>query len=119
MVAMTPLMSLMKNSTFNFGSFILMLMFSNNHWMSKILWERVNTSDAMEKVDLTGTHEKLQQVREETLQQVEELPFELLNRRTNKTTKLVANSGEYSPMNGSNRWFEYEFSEPVFSAKLR
>lgn len=72
----------------------------------------------MEKTDLSNGHNKLQQVRELALPTVGGLPFELLNRRTNKTTKLVANSGDDTPMNGSNRWFAYEFSEPVFLCEV-
>ena len=72
----------------------------------------------MDKIDLTSANEKLQQVRESSVPSVSGLPFELLNRRTNKTTKLVANSGDDSPMNGANRLFEYEFSEPVFLCEV-
>ncbi len=72
----------------------------------------------MEKVDLTNANEKLQQARDTAISPVSGLPFELLNRRTNKTTKLVANSGDETPMNGANRWFEYEFSEPVFLCEI-
>ncbi len=72
----------------------------------------------MEKVDLATANEKLQQVRETSLPAVGGLPFELLNRRSNKTTKLVANSGDDTPMNGANRWFEYEFTEPVFLCEI-
>jgi len=72
----------------------------------------------MEKVDLTTANEKLQQARDTAASPVSGLPFELLNRRTNKTTKLVANSGDESPMGGANRWFEYDFSEPVFLCEV-
>ena len=72
----------------------------------------------MEKIDLTNANEKLQQARDATVPEVTALPFELLSRRTKKSTKLVANSGDDSPMNGSNLWFEYEFSEPVFLCEI-
>jgi len=72
----------------------------------------------MDKVDLNNANEKLNQLREIGVDSVADLPFELLNRRNNKTTKLVANSGAAEPMDGANRWFEYEFSEPVFLCEI-
>ena len=72
----------------------------------------------MDKVDLNSANEKLKQLRESVVESATNLPFELLNRRTNKTTKLVANSGATEPMDGANRWFDYEFSEPVFLCEI-
>ncbi|MEQ8430530.1 MAG: hypothetical protein RLN94_08405 [Roseovarius sp.] len=72
----------------------------------------------MEKFDLSSTYEKLNQLQETKVATATALPFGLLNRRTNKTTKLLANSGETQPMDGANRWFEYEFSEPVFLCEV-
>lgn len=72
----------------------------------------------MEKIDVSSAKENLQQVKKTTLPRVEELPFELLNGQNKKTTKLVASSGDDSTMSGSNRWFEYEFDEPVFLFKV-
>lgn len=72
----------------------------------------------MKKIDLESANEKLNQVVETPTPSIDTLPFELLNRRTNKATKLVANSGDPSPMNGSNRWYDYEFSEPVFLCEV-
>jgi hypothetical protein len=72
----------------------------------------------LEKIDLTNANEKLQRARDTKVPEVTVLPFDLLSRRTNKTTKLVANSGDDNPMHGANRWFEYEFSEPVFLCEI-
>ncbi|MFX0543838.1 hypothetical protein ACEWPM_019375 [Roseovarius sp. S4756] len=72
----------------------------------------------MDKVDLSGANDKLNQLRESGVESATNLPFELLNRRTNKTTKLAANSGAKEPMDGANRWFDYEFSEPVFLCEI-
>ena len=72
----------------------------------------------MEKIDLEASNENLKTVREFQLPEINALPFTLLNRRTNKTTKLVANSGETESMNGTNRWYDYEFSEHVFLSEI-
>lgn len=72
----------------------------------------------MDKVELSNTHEKLSQLQGTEVTAVTALPFELLNRRNNKSTKLLANSGDTAPMNGAHRWFDYEFSEPVFLCEL-
>lgn len=72
----------------------------------------------MDKVDLNNANEKLDQLRATQVASVTSLPFELLNRRNNKSSKLVANSGETAPMDGANRWFDYEFSEPVFISEI-
>lgn len=70
--------------------------------------------EAVEKPELDSANAKLQQVRETITPEISQLPFELLDRRTNKSVKLVANSGQVNPVDGLNRWFDYEFSEPFF-----
>ena len=45
---------------------------------------------------------------------LQDLPFELVERATNKTTKLLANSGSTQPIDGRHRWHDYKFREPVF-----
>lgn len=72
----------------------------------------------MDKVDLNNANEKLSQVQETEVASANAIPFQLLNRRNNKTTKLIANSGETAPMDGMSRWFDYEFSEPVFLCEI-
>ena len=47
-----------------------------------------------------------------------DLPFELLLRPNNKTTKLVANSGHNAQVKSQHRWFEFEFSEFVFLNRI-
>tara|TARA_R110000851_G_scaffold29460_11_gene81099 strand:- start:1930 stop:3303 length:1374 start_codon:yes stop_codon:yes gene_type:complete len=68
----------------------------------------------MDHSEVNKANEILQKLRETPAKRVESLPFELLNKKTNKTTQLLANSGNDSPMNGHHRWYEYEFLEPVF-----
>lgn len=72
----------------------------------------------MEKVELNNAQEKLVQIHDVQPPSIESLPFDLINRRSNKTAKLVANSGIETSMNGANRWFDYEFSEPVFLCEI-
>lgn len=72
----------------------------------------------MEKVELNNAQEKLTDLHSVQPLSVGNLPFDLINRRSNKTTKLVANSGVETSMNGANRWFDYEFSEPVFLCEI-
>lgn len=45
--------------------------------------------------------------------EISELPFSLLERQENKTTKLIANSGKTVPVEGRNSKFKYSFKEPV------
>jgi len=72
----------------------------------------------MKKVDISKGDGELKNLRAHEVPEVLDLPFSLLSKRDNKTTKLVANSGESSPIKGKNRWFDYEFSEPVFLCEI-
>ena len=47
-----------------------------------------------------------------------EIPFILLERQNNRTTKLVANSGQTAPIEGKNIKFKYEFKEEVFLSHI-
>ena len=40
----------------------------------------------------------------------QELPFELLEKQSNKTTQLAA-AASAMPIDGKYRWYDYEFSE--------
>lgn len=51
--------------------------------------------------------------------ELQDLPFDLLERATNKTTKLLANSGSTQPIGGRHRWYAYKFREPVFLTELQ
>jgi len=44
------------------------------------------------------------------------IPYHLVEKHFNKTTKLLSNSGEDVEIQAKNRWHEYEFSEPLFIA---
>lgn len=64
--------------------------------------------------DLTKAREAAEKINETEVPARSQLPFDLLLGKSKKTTKLLANSGSSEPMNGSNRWYEFDFEEPVF-----
>lgn len=64
--------------------------------------------------DLTQAKEDAEKINSTEVPLRSLLPFDLLHGKNKKTTKLLANSGSSEPMNGSNRWYEFEFIEPVF-----
>ena len=72
----------------------------------------------MDEADVTKAEISLQELGSETLPDSLELPFSLLSKRENKSTKLVATSNDVMPMKGVNRWFDYEFLEPVFLSEI-
>jgi hypothetical protein len=45
---------------------------------------------------------------------LDELPFEFFDKPGNKTTKLIANSGNVEPIKGKAQTFSYQFKESVF-----
>lgn len=49
---------------------------------------------------------------------VEQLPFRLIEKHSNKTTQLVANSGKTKAVEGQHRWYTYAFKEPVFIYRI-
>lgn len=51
---------------------------------------------------------------EKTPPVLEQIPFVLVEKHSNKITKLLANSQSTSPVEGKNKWFSFDFSEPVF-----
>lgn len=42
------------------------------------------------------------------------IPFHLVEKHHNKTTKLLSNSGTDEKIQAKNRWHDYEFSRPLF-----
>lgn len=46
--------------------------------------------------------------------EISHLPFKFVENHSSRTAKLIANSGATSSVEGQNRWFEYQFKEPVF-----
>jgi Skp family chaperone for outer membrane proteins len=46
------------------------------------------------------------------------LPFNLFDRVSNRTTKLLATSGESRSIEGRHRWFDYKLIEPAFITKV-
>lgn len=69
----------------------------------KDLTEAVNTNAKLSEAEVTS---------------VTELPFELVQKHYRKTTKLLANSRETASLDYRNRWFDYEFEEPVFLTEI-
>ena len=65
-------------------------------------------------VDLSKAQEEVEKINATEVPAQSQLPFDLLHGKSKKTTKLLANSGSTVPMNGSNRWYEFEFEEPIF-----
>jgi hypothetical protein len=49
---------------------------------------------------------------------IKEIPFELLEKKGNRTTKLVATSGEVEPIDGRRRWHDFKFRAPFFITKI-
>lgn len=50
--------------------------------------------------------------------QPDSIRFSLLNKQSNKSTKLLANSGDTVPLDGRHRWYEYEFKSEVFITSI-
>lgn len=50
---------------------------------------------------------------------VNQVPFSLVEKHANKTTKLLANSDRTEPVEGQRRWYQYEFKVPIFITKVR
>lgn len=65
-------------------------------------------------IDLTKAREHAEKISATDVHGSSQLPFDLLHGKSKKTTRLLANSGSTEAMSGSNRWYEFEFAEPVF-----
>ena len=50
--------------------------------------------------------------------EINEIPFDLVDKSGNKTTRLLANSGASKSIDGQNRWYSFEFKRPVFIYRL-
>lgn len=57
--------------------------------------------------------EAIDRIRQEDLG-VPHIPLIFVEKHHNKTTKLLANSGSDQSIEAKNRWFDYEFSKPLF-----
>ncbi len=49
---------------------------------------------------------------------ITEIPFGFFDKQSNRTTKLVASSGQTQPVDGRHRWFDYKFTEPVLISSI-
>lgn len=68
----------------------------------------------MPQTNLAGASKAKESLEAEELFLPDELPFELVLRPNNKTSKLIANSGQNTQIKSQNRWYDFEFSEYVF-----
>ncbi len=68
----------------------------------------------MTKINLDKIHSSRENLDEFDIKTPDQIPFKLLKKPFNRTTKLLANSSEDQPTKGANRRFEYQFIEPVF-----
>lgn len=57
---------------------------------------------------------KRDKIAEKGTPQIGQLPFRLVDKQSNKTTKLIANSKKTETVDGQNRWFTFSFKRPVF-----
>lgn len=71
-----------------------------------------------QKIDMTAARAELEKIVQTNTPEIALIPFELLNKRNNRTTRLAANSNSPTPMDGANKWYEFEFNEPVFLNKI-
>ncbi len=55
-----------------------------------------------------------QEISEVEIPKIDQLPFEYVNKPTNKTALLLANATNRKSTEGQNRWYEYTFKKPVF-----
>jgi hypothetical protein len=72
----------------------------------------------MPQTNLTKGKKAVEDLAGDILALPDDLPFELILRPTNKTTKLVANSGHNSHLKSQHRWYDFEFSEFVFLNRI-
>lgn len=76
-------------------------------------------SEQSQQSDNAGSVEAAIDTIEKTELAHTEFPFSLFEKAGNKTTKLLATSGEAKPVDSRHRWFEYEFKTPVFVSFIR
>ncbi|WAC23528.1 hypothetical protein [Blastomonas sp. SL216] len=72
----------------------------------------------MPQTNLTKGNRALESLAGEAVALPNDLPFDLLLRPGNKTTRLVANSGVGDPIKSQSRWYDFEFSSFVFLNRL-
>lgn len=66
----------------------------------------------MNEADNQAIEEAKSSIAAMEINSAQELPFELFEKPNNKTTQLLANSGNSAPLEGKSRWYEYKFKEP-------
>lgn len=49
---------------------------------------------------------------------ISNIPFELLEKQGNRTTKLVESSGDVAPIDGKRRWHEFRFKSPFLVTQV-
>jgi hypothetical protein len=71
------------------------------------------------EVEQTETKSEFDDIESVIPTSIPTLPFTLLQKRGNKTTKLLANSGDDVSMDGASRWFDYDFADSAFVFTIR
>ena len=59
-----------------------------------------------------------QKVAETDSPKIGQLPFRLVEKPSNKTTRLLANSGKGKAIDGQHRWFSFSFKKPFFISRV-
>ncbi len=72
----------------------------------------------MPQANLTKGHRAIDSLAAEGVILPGELPFDLLQRPGNKTTRLVAVSGASEPVKSQHRWYDYEFKKYAFVIRI-
>lgn len=57
-------------------------------------------------------------IEDATIDVVAELPFSLFEKPNNKTTLLLASSGQNNILDGRSRWYEYKFKDATFVSRV-
>lgn len=73
------------------------------------------TMDSSDSEKIGKLREAIELVEQSAITQ---LPFELFERRGNRTTKLIITSGEATPTGGKRRWFEFSLNELTLITSL-
>lgn len=81
--------------------------------------EPIENADLPAAPDIeTLTGEAIQAITDETII-LPAIPYHLVEKHHNKTTKLLSNSGTDTKIESRNRWHDYDFHKPLFVAFIR
>lgn len=71
--------------------------------------------DDQQNSDIADLKSKIEQTKDT---QPTQLPFNLFDKQENRTTKLIANSGDVQSISGRRRWFEFSFKESALISRV-